>query len=94
MEQIFNEFQNAVIAGIAIAPLVILIVTVAKHYGFPADKAPALNGVVSAILWIVSTLLIPMYPVIANVAYYVIGVVVIFAVSSGIYQLGKPAAKV
>ena len=94
MEQILIDFQNVVIGGVAIAPLVILIVAVAKHYGFPADKAAMLNGAVSAVLWIVATVLIPMYPVIADVAYYVIGVVVIYAVSSGIYQLGKPAEKV
>lgn len=76
------------IGSVAVAPLVIALVALAKQLGYPADKAPYLTGALGVLGYMVVQA-IEMYPMMQAGAEVVATAVVIFLSASGVYQLGK-----
>lgn len=76
------------IGSVAVAPLVIGLVALAKQLGYPNDKAPYLTGALGVLGYMVVQL-IGMYPMLQQGAEIVATAVVIFLSASGVYQLGK-----
>jgi len=83
------DLNTILVGGFAIAPLVVGLVALAKMVGVPVKYAPYLNGGLSTLLYVGAIYLLPMYPAAEPFVNVVVGAVVIFLGSSGIYQFGK-----
>jgi hypothetical protein len=83
------DLQDILIGGMAIAPLVVALVALAKQLGMDTKYAPWLNGGLSVVLWLAATVAIPAYPVVGDIAKVIVGALVVFLGASGVYQFGK-----
>ena len=81
--------EGIMIGGIAIAPLVVALVALAKKIGLPDEYAPYANGGLAVVLWLVATQVVGMNPVVDEVVKVVAAAVVIFLSASGVHQFGK-----
>ncbi len=81
--------EGIMIGGIAIAPLVVALVALAKKLGLPAEYAPYANGGLAVALWLVATQVVGLNPAVDEVVKVVAAAVVIFLSASGVHQFGK-----
>lgn len=87
------DWGNIVIGGVAIAPLIVALIEWLKNQGLPSQYAAWLCGGLAVVAYVVSAILIPMYPDLAQYAQWVVGALVVFLTSTGVYQLTKPTTK-
>lgn len=80
--------QDIMIGGIALAPLVVGLVALAKKLGLPDEYAPWANGTL-AVVAVMASKVMEMYP--QYTEYFVVAAtaVMVFLSASGIYQFGK-----
>lgn len=73
--------------GIVLAPIIVGLVTLLKHYGMPAKFAPLANGLLSiGALALVQT---AQGWAGVNVADFAINAIVLFVATAGVYDLGQ-----
>lgn len=80
------------IGGVSVVPLVIGLVTLAKNLGMPPRYAPYLNGALSVAGFFAASA-VASHPALLEVAEPVATAIVIFLMSSGVYQLSKSRPK-
>jgi hypothetical protein len=80
------------IGGVAIAPLIVGLVNLAKRAGLPASYAPYLNGVL-AVAGYLLVQYIAAHPDLLQTAQIVAVSVLIFLTASGMHQLGKTSLR-
>ncbi len=76
------------IEGIAIAPIIVAIIALAKHYNFPKEHAPLLNAVLSLVGYGVFISVQNGWAD-ATVVVYVLNAVIIFVAGAGLYDLAQ-----
>lgn len=76
------------IGSIAIAPLIVALVQVAKGFGFPAKYAPWLNATLT-VLFYVLVLVLEANPQLTQPVTIALNLLVTFLTAAGIYDIGK-----
>jgi len=84
--------QGIVIGGIAIAPLVVGLVALAKRLGLPDQYAPWANGSL-AVLAVIAAKVLELYPQYTEYFTIVATAVMVFLSASGVYQFSRTAKK-
>lgn len=87
MEQI-----NIIIGGVAVMPLIVALIEWLKGQGMDVKFAPWICGALAVVAYVVSAILIPMYPQVAVYAQWVVGALSVFLAATVGYQvLVKPS---
>ncbi len=76
------------IGSIALAPLIVALVQVAKGFGFPSEYAPWLNATLTVIAYAVM-LVVQANPQLEQPVTIALNVLVTFLTAAGIYDVGK-----
>jgi len=80
--------NGIIIGGIAIAPIVVGLVALAKKIGMPAEYAPWANGALASMA-VVAAKFMELYPQYTEYFVIVATVVTVFLSASGVHQFGK-----
>ncbi len=76
------------IGSIAIAPLIVALVQVAKGLGFPTKYAPWLNAVLTVLFYVLRQL-VEAHPQMQPPVTIALNLLVTFLTAAGIYDIGK-----
>lgn len=82
------ENIDLTINGIALLPIIVAVVELAKRLGLKTDYAPWLTGVLS-VLGYVLVQGVKVYPEYTNYVVMVLTAVLVFLSSTGLYTVGK-----
>ena len=84
--------EGIMIGGIALAPLVVGLVALAKKLGMPDKYAPWANGTL-AVVAVIGAQVLQLYPDYTVYFVMVATAVMTFLSASGVYQFGKTTIK-
>jgi len=73
------------IGAVALAPVIVALIQIAKMFGLPARYAPLANAILSVIAYLVVTVYLASRPEAMQAATVAINALVIFLTAAGVY---------